>query len=961
MFLYTRNKFLFFSCIFLFAFKFSFTQIDSDFGNPYIRNFSKKEVNKNLKVFEISQNNKGELFFATPGNLLEYDGLIWSEYFEKDQTDLRAVLHTKDSLIYTAGHGGFGFWKKNNIGELSYNSLFFKYPTKDSPLLPVFSNIVSVENKVFFQSFQQINVYNPKSKTIEQINATKGFSSLFLVNDDIIVQDVSVGLFKVKNLKKNIIEGSEKLAFNVIGIYKKSDSSLVLATENNGFWNLKNGILKKTSWLVNTELEDGVISCITELDDQQIAVGTLRKGIYIISKDGKKLSNYDTENGIDNNSIKTIFKDINNNLWAGTESGLSYIEVNSKTKYILDNKSKFGTVYTSLLNKSNLYIGTNQGLFLWDILSPFSKPKIIKNSPEQIWTIKRIDNQILVGSDKGIFKLKDDKLETIHLEGGGWTFKKHPKINNLIYVGFYSGIAVFEFKNSKWNFIKKFQNFGESSRFIEFDQYDQLWVTHPSKGYYRIKLTSNGLEIQDFEFYGKENSALDTYAYFTKIDENLVFYNPKGFYYFDIINNKFSKADYPSKIFKGLQNINYIKQYENIFWYSTDSSFGYIIRNGNDFIKTHEAFYDIWNNHLNDFNKVVKISSNKFIAGIDNGLIFHDVDYNFKNFNFDPPLIKSVNFISSVDTIKATLKNNKDLKIPYNNNFLKVTVALPSLPLSSSRQFQYRLKNNQMKWSDWITNSEIKFPGLKPGFYTLELRSRTEVDYHSEVSNYSFEITSPWYLSTVSKIIYLLIIVFVFLGYRNFLKHRNDKYVEKLKLIEKEKRQRQREKFELEKLGTDKELLLLKEKNLNLEIKKKDSALALSTLNNIKKNELLNDLINDLKVTENEFLNSSINSPISRVLKKINRHLKDKEDWLTFELHFRNSHSQFFDNLINRHSDLTSNEIKLCAYLKLNLSSKEIASLMNVAVASVEQSRYRLRKKFKLNKTVNLLNYIQKF
>ena len=207
MFSNTRNKFLFFSCIFFFAFKLSFSQIDNDFGNPYIRNFSKKEVNKNLKVFEISQNNIGELFFATPSNLLEYDGFKWSEYFEKDQTDLRAVLYANDSLIYTAGHGGFGFWKKNNIGELSYNNLFFKYPTKDSPLLPVFSNIVSVENKVFFQSFQQINVYNSKSKTIEQINATKGFSSLFLVNDDIIVQDVSIGLFRVTNLKKSIIKG----------------------------------------------------------------------------------------------------------------------------------------------------------------------------------------------------------------------------------------------------------------------------------------------------------------------------------------------------------------------------------------------------------------------------------------------------------------------------------------------------------------------------------------------------------------------------------------------------------------------------------------------------------------------------------------------------------------------------------------------------------------------------------
>ena len=197
--------------------------------------------------------------------------------------------------------------------------------------------------------------------------------------------------------------------------------------------------------------------------------------------------------------------------------------------------------------------------------------------------------------------------------------------------------------------------------------------------------------------------------------------------------------------------------------------------------------------------------------------------------------------------------------------------------------------------------------------------------------------------------------------YRKFLKTRNDKYVNKLKLIEKQKRERQKEKFDLEKLANDRELLIMKEKNLNLEIKKKDSALALSTLNNIKKNELLNDLIRDLSNVDNELLNTSIQNSISRVLKKINKHLKDKEDWLTFELHFRNSHSQFFDKLIKKHSNLSSNEIKLCAYLKLNLSSKEIASLMHVAITSVEQSRYRLRKKFNLSQKTNLSNYIQNF
>ena len=156
-------------------------------------------------------------------------------------------------------------------------------------------------------------------------------------------------------------------------------------------------------------------------------------------------------------------------------------------------------------------------------------------------------------------------------------------------------------------------------------------------------------------------------------------------------------------------------------------------------------------------------------------------------------------------------------------------------------------------------------------------------------------------------------------------------------------------------------MFLLKEENLNLEIKKKNSELASSTLNNIKKNELLADLINDIKNIDKELVNNSLHYPVKKVIKKINNHLIDKEDWLSFQLHFTNSHAQFFENLREKHPDLSSNEIKLSAYLKLNLSSKEIAALMNVANTSVEQSRYRLRKKFNLDKEVNLVKYIQKF
>ena len=91
-------------------------------GTPFIKNFPQKK----LKIFDTSQNINGEMYFATAGSLVEFDGFRFTNYNVKEQTDLRAVLYIDDEHIYTSGHGGFGLWSKNNKGILEYKSLFFK-------------------------------------------------------------------------------------------------------------------------------------------------------------------------------------------------------------------------------------------------------------------------------------------------------------------------------------------------------------------------------------------------------------------------------------------------------------------------------------------------------------------------------------------------------------------------------------------------------------------------------------------------------------------------------------------------------------------------------------------------------------------------------------------------------------------------------------------------------------------
>lgn len=940
---------------------FSIAQLSNNQVVPLIKNFSKDDLNIASKIFDISQSSNGKLYFATKGTLLSFDGFNWQNYLNdtENETDLRDVLYLNENEIYTSGHGGFGVWSTNELGGLNFKSLFSKIPTKKSPLLPVFKNIIHRKDKIYFQSFQQIYVYNKKQNTIEIIFATKGFMEMFSFEDRIFIQEDTLGLFEITyENEKKIVEGTKDITFEVVNLFRTKES-ILLVTKNNGFFNLENGVLKKNNWKINKLFSQYYITDIKRYDQDNFILGTLRNGFFIISIDGILKNHIDKSNGLKNNTVRKLFVDNNNNIWAATESGVSYIEYNSNLKFILDNNSEFGSTYTSLLKDSILYIGTNQGLFKKNININKSKLTLIENGQEQIWEIFENDDKILVGTHRGVFELKNNTLKTIHIEGGAWTFKLHPIYKDLLYVGFYSGIAVFKKVNNEWVFLKKFNNYGESSRFLEFDENNQIWVSHPLKGYYRIELSEDGLNIIEVDFYGVSNPAVKTSAYFTKIDKNLVFYNPKGFFFYNAIDNKFSKATYPTNLFKDINNINYIKQDKNTFWYTTDKTMGYIRRSNDDFFRVESPFYTLWDKHLKDFNKFRKLDSSIYSLNMEDGIAFYDFKINTKS-KVQKPIVNSIQAISAKDTINQILNSTKKIKIPFKNNYIKVKVALPNIPYGKSKEIQYQLIGLKDSWSNLDQESELNFTGLKSGDYVLKIRANIDLNNFSESVSIPFVIQKPWYLSNLAKLIYVLSLILTFYAYNLYLKKKNLNYIQNLKNIEEQKRKKQKDRYELEKLVSDRELLLLKEKNLKLEIKKKNFALASSTLNNIKKNELLTDLINDIKTIDSDILNASLHTKVRKVLKKINNHLIDKEDWLTFQLHFNNSHSQFFQNLREKHPNLSSNETKLSAYLKLNLSSKEIASLMNVAVSSVEQSRYRLRKKFNLNKDENLVTYIQK-
>jgi len=109
----------------------------------------------------------------------------------------------------------------------------------------------------------------------------------------------------------------------------------------------------------------------------------------------------------------------------------------------------------------------------------------------------------------------------------------------------------------------------------------------------------------------------------------------------------------------------------------------------------------------------------------------------------------------------------------------------------------------------------------------------------------------------------------------------------------------------------------------------------------------------DLKNTSNDG-NRSIKSLITTITKNIS----EEDNWKIFKEAFDSTDKDFLKKVKAAHASLTPNDLRLCAYLRLNLSSKEIAPLLNISVRSVEIKRYRLRKKMDLPHETGLVEYI---
>ncbi|MEH6537343.1 MAG: LuxR C-terminal-related transcriptional regulator [Psychroserpens sp.] len=908
---------------------------------PPVQIYSPDQYNADNQNWAVSQCKDDHIFIANNKGLLEFNGGNWKLYPSPKETIMRTV-HVVDTLVYTGSYMEFGYWKRDAFGILNYTPLSKEL---DIPIVDdeQFWDILSLDDYVLFQSLDRIVIYNAEDSSYKIVNSNTSLTKIFKVEETIYFQSIDEGIYKIENGKAELVIVDELVKENIVVNMFDQNGELLVQTQNNGFYLYSDNVLTKWETSSNDLLSQVSVYNSIRLENKGFALGTISNGIIYIEPNGDLKYHINQSSGLGNNTILSLFEDKDHNIWLGLDNGINCINIESPFSIYNDQKGTIGTVYGSLIYNNNLYLGTNQGLF-YKSQNSNEDFKFIKGTQGQVWSLVELYDTLFCAHTSGTFVISGDEAKLIDNTFGTWKIKAIANNENLLLQGSYNGLNILARVNGKWIFRNKIEGFDISSRYIETLGLDTVFISHEYKGVLKVKVDpefSKVLKIdKDLSVAKGPNSSLLKY-------DDYIFYTYKdGVFRYNESSMAFVKDSLYSEVFKDQTYISgklVVTDKTNKLWYFSDEGLNYISTgklSSKPEIETISLPSSI-RNSMAGYENIAHIEEHKYLFGSSSGYIIIDLDKLIeKDYEISINSINrhvNNNGIVSIDKTVAGSFENKE------NNF-QFDYSVSEYEKYIEAEYQYQLEGIYNNWSNWSTNSSELFKNLSFGDYTFNVRARIGDDVSSNVASYKFSIAKPWYLANAMVVLY----IFGFVAFSFLMHNVYKRYYRKQResLLDKNKRE-----IELRELESEQQLMQLQNEKLQLDVDNKNRELAISTMSLIKKNEFLNGVKEELKhVNQNNELKS--------VIKIIDKNLNNTDDWKFFQEAFNNADKDFLKKIKAIHSKLTPNDLRLCAYLRLNLSSKEIAPLLNISSRSVEVKRYRLRKKMDLPHESSLTNYI---
>ncbi len=353
----------------------------------------------------------------------------------------------------------------------------------------------------------------------------------------------------------------------------------------------------------------------------------------------------------------------------------------------------------------------------------------------QTWNITEINGQLLIGHHDGAFIItKNNAAEILNNAAGFWNFTSVSEVfpAQKIIAGNYKGLTFLDYKNGGFISQQNIPDFNESSRYVATDKYDNIWVSHPYHGVYKIAPSQPGGYI--IQLFTNKNGLPSTYNnHVFKIKNEVFLATEKGVYIYDDIKNIFKPSEYYRSLL-GEQSLRYLKEDSlgNV-WFIHEKKLGVIDLSG----KAPALIYlpELENKLLSGFEFIYPVNEKNIFIGAKKGFFLLNFDKYKKNVAALKAQITMVKITDKKDSIlfggylqEIGEKQNKQKNLPpeIENEYKTVhfEYASPVFGQQTNLEYSFRLLGFNDNWAEWSDKSEKEYTNLPTGGFNFQVKIR---------------------------------------------------------------------------------------------------------------------------------------------------------------------------------------------------------------------------------------------
>lgn len=794
-----------FTYISFFCFLVAFSTLKSqmDQGNPFLKQFSPLEYGAQSQIWAIVQDQRGVMYFGNGEGVLEYDGKNWRNIKVSNNSTARCISIGNDEVIYVGAAGEFGYLVSDSIGQMKYFSLVQKFRRQ----IPEFNKILKIhalDNLVYFVATDNIFCYNGDSISVISGKFAQRYGDL--VHNKLLIAQEDLGIFALINQKlvylphtRRIIEKCGRAVMLPLG-----NNRMLVSTVENGIFIYDFNLLNSTNWLESPESEKEIAASIAtkvknkaceffqtqglytgiSLSDTLFAFGTLTGGILFVDNTGEIKQVFNTNKGLVDNTVLWLFKDRDQNIWAGLNNGIAYLETSSPLRQY-NTFNKLESVVFSLAKFNNtIYLGTQQGISYLpahktNIENDLYQIENIENISSECWDFMVFKNHLLASGRDGLYEIKNKKGLKIFQSGQIYCFGVSSVLYEVLFLGLTDGFAVCTYKNGKFTYLGRVEGYNFPTRKIVSEPNGDVWLTTEASGLVRFRFTPNALlhpEITVFD----TSSGLPTlnYNYANLINDSLYISNQAGIFQ-KIEQHKevrfISSEFYNKKVLKTSPSVKKILQDENqnIWIHSEDKGFGMVETGKNgEVIWNSSSFKSLSDDDI--YEVFLTDDGNFWISTLENGLCRYNIQIQKQLMPFNA-LIRKVKVGNDSTIFHGTYYNqelvsdglfyktglsqpeNLKLELPFKYNALSFEFSAASFEKSDKLEYRSFLEGNDLDWTAWSAKAEKNYTNLSEGKYLFKVVARNAFGIESEQAQFEFVILPPWYRTWLAYFVYFIL------------------------------------------------------------------------------------------------------------------------------------------------------------------------------------------------------------